>query len=338
MRNPNGYGTVVKLSGNRRKPYAVRKTKGWNDKGHPIYESIGYTQTREEALIMLAKYNENPYDIDLRKTTVEGVYQKWSEREFVKMGESLVKGLRSAWKYCDTVLKLEYRKLRAYQMQECIDNCDKSYATKANIKNLFNHLDKFAFELDIIDKEYSTLLTSPAVPDTTKVPFTEEEIERLWEMKDVDWVDSVLTFLYTGFRISALLALKKSDVDIQNKTLTGGVKTKAGKGRIIPIHPRIYNFIMNRYNTPGGDYLFALNGRACSKTSYYRIWDKLMEQLQTAHKPHECRHTFRSQLDSAKANKVCIDLLMGHKSKDVGERIYTHKTIEELREAINLLK
>ena len=54
MKNPNGYGSVVKLSGNRRKPYAVRKTAGWNEKGHPIYINIGYFSTREEGLIALA--------------------------------------------------------------------------------------------------------------------------------------------------------------------------------------------------------------------------------------------------------------------------------------------
>jgi len=28
---------------------------------------------------------------------------------------------------------------------------------------------------------------------------------------------------------------------------------------------------------------------------------------------------------------------MGHKSKEVGERVYTHKTIQELKDTINLL-
>ena len=55
------------------------------------------------------------------------------------------------------------------------------------------------------------------------------------------------------------------------------------------------------------------------------------------HTPHECRHTFRSRLDSAGANKVCIDRLMGHKSKGTGERVYTHKNIEELRMNIELI-
>ena len=30
MKLPNGYGSVVKLSGKRRKPYQVRKTVGWH--------------------------------------------------------------------------------------------------------------------------------------------------------------------------------------------------------------------------------------------------------------------------------------------------------------------
>ena len=42
MKNPNGYGSVVKLSGRRRNPFAVRKTIGFNEKGHPIYKTIGY--------------------------------------------------------------------------------------------------------------------------------------------------------------------------------------------------------------------------------------------------------------------------------------------------------
>jgi integrase len=63
-----------------------------------------------------------------------------------------------------------------------------------------------------------------------------------------------------------------------------------------------------------------------------------MTRLNMEHTVHETRHTFRSRLDSAGANKRCIDLIMGHKSKDVGERVYTHKTIKELQEAIETIK
>lgn len=81
MKNPNGYGTVAKLSGNRRKPYVVRKTKGFNEKGHPIYETIAYCETREEGNIILAEYNKNPYDIDAAKITMKELFEKFKEKK-----------------------------------------------------------------------------------------------------------------------------------------------------------------------------------------------------------------------------------------------------------------
>ena len=63
-----------------------------------------------------------------------------------------------------------------------------------------------------------------------------------------------------------------------------------------------------------------------------------MDKIGTNKKPHEARHTFETNLDNAKANKKYIDLLMGHKSKDVGNRVYNDKTMDQLRETIGLLR
>ena len=63
-----------------------------------------------------------------------------------------------------------------------------------------------------------------------------------------------------------------------------------------------------------------------------------MKKIDADKTPHEARHTFETNLDNAKGNRKCIDMLMGHKSKDVGNRVYNHKTIEQLRETIALLK
>ena len=40
MRNPNGYGGVSKLKGNRRKPYVARITVGYRDTGSQIYKVL----------------------------------------------------------------------------------------------------------------------------------------------------------------------------------------------------------------------------------------------------------------------------------------------------------
>jgi integrase len=201
---------------------------------------------------------------------------------------------------------------------------------------LFYHLDRFAFELDLIDKCYSQLVTTAPTPDTEKVPFTDDEVNRIWQLQDEPWMDTVLIFLYTGFRISELLALRSENVDLDAGTMKGGTKSAAGKNRIVPIHSRLARIVQNRLSE-GSEYLLSYRGSSVSVTQYRRFWGDLMKKAGMTHTPHECRHTFRSRLDSAGANSRCIDLLMGHKSKGVGERVYTHKTIEELREAIELI-
>jgi len=118
--------------------------------------------------------------------------------------------------------------------------------------------------------------------------------------------------------------------------IKGGIKTEAGKNRLVPIHSKIAGFVHRRVSE-GGEYLFTYKGKKVSTGQYYALWGEVMKQAGLSHTPHECRHTFRSRLDSLNANKVCIDRIMGHKSNDVGERIYTHKTIQELKNTIELI-
>lgn len=211
MRNPNGYGTVVKLSGNRRNPYAVRKTTGFNEKGHPIYINIGYAATKEEGLIMLAEYNKSPWDIETDKITLEELYKLWLEKRAVKLGKSNLNCMKAAYKHCSKYYNIKYKQLKSYQMQDCIDSCGFGHSTQANIKTLFWHLDRFAMELDIVSKCLSDLLTTDPVPETNKVIFSEEEIKRVWDNQQLPFADAVAFFLYTGFRISEFIEINADD-------------------------------------------------------------------------------------------------------------------------------
>jgi len=276
MRNPNGYGTVVKLKGNRRNPYIVKKTKGWNDNGNPIFEIIGYYPTREAGMIALAQYNHTPWNLDGEKTTLGELFKLWLEKKAPKLGASNISALKSAYSHCKRLGGVKYKEIRAHRMQECIDNCGYGYATQGSIKNLFHHLDRFALELDIVSRCYSALLTAAPAPETSKLPFTNAEVARLWDIQHEPWVDSVLVFLYTGFRISELLNLRTENVDLTAETITGGTKTKAGKNRIIPVHSKIL-FHVRRRVSDGGEYLFMFNGQKCQKMRYYAIWKEIME-------------------------------------------------------------
>ena len=336
MRNPNGYGTVVKLSGKRRRPYAARITAGWQDNGRPIYKDLDYFVTREEALRMLADFNGNPYDVDLSKSTLGELYSLWSEQAFGKMSASSVKAITTAYNKTTELRSLPYRQIKKWHMQKIIDAAGKP-ASQAQVKNLFYHLDKYALEQDIITKQYSNLLTADTPPESSKTAFTEAEIAAVWANKDYPYADSVLFLLYTGFRISEALDLKAENINLSEGTMKGGTKTAAGKNRIVPIHPLIAGIVTNRLTNShklGSEFLFTDTGEKLTDFAYRRYWSAFFDSLGFVHTPHECRHTFRSRLDSSGANKVCIDLIMGHKSKDIGERIYTHKTLQELKSAI----
>ena len=225
MKNPNGYGTVAKLSGNRRRPFIVKKTVGFKENGQPIYDIIGYTATREEGNILLAQYNSNPWDVDRAKITLGQLFELWKEKKAPKLGQSNRANLYSVFKYCKLLVHKPYREIKSLHMQDTINTCGKGYATQGVIKNLWGHLDKFAFELDVIQKCYSQLLTSDPTPPTTRTVFTVDEVETIWKHRHEPWVDTVLIFLYSGWRISELLSLKSKDVDLESGTMKGGTKT-----------------------------------------------------------------------------------------------------------------
>ena len=42
-------------------------------------------------------------------------------------------------------------------------------------------------------------------------------------------------------------------------------------------------------------------------------------------------------MNNAGANKVSIQRIMGHASKDITDKVYTHKDIAELKKAVDLI-
>lgn len=335
-RNPNGYGCVTKLKGNRSRPYVVKVTI-YDADANAKQTPVGYAETEEQAYILLAQYNNNPWNVKRDKVTLVELYQQWSKVKLPKLGTSLQSSLKSAFRHCSKYYGLKYRSIRAYQMQDCIDNCGCGYSTQGAIKNLWGHLDRFAFELDIIDKMYSTITTAPPIPDTTRQPFTAEQVAALWKIQSDEWVNTVLIYLYTGFRLTELLNMKTEQVNTQDWSFQGGIKSASGKGRIVPVHTRIRPLVQSLVDQ-GNKYLFTYQGKKISQTQYYTFWKEVMTKIEADKTPHEARHTFETNLDNAGGNRKCIDMLMGHKSKDVGNRVYNHKTIEQLRDTIELLK
>lgn len=348
LKNPNGYGSVVKLSGKRRSPFEVRVNTRMDERYYPIYDVLGRFPTREEALIALAEYNRTPYNVTDRNMTFSQLYEKFYKNKYEYSGkifsQSSKNCTRAAYGYCSALYDLTYSRLRADDFRGILGQISGkgrplSHSMQEHIKNLFTQMDKFALQNDVIEKGYASFASiTVAEDDTPGVPFTTDKLQTLWDNKDIPWVDSILIYIYSGWRVSELIQMPAENINLVQRTFKGGLKTAASKNRIVPIHSKIYAFVDHRIANNHG-ILFSSDEKPVTTAKYTLLFKKTLKSIgiTTYHTPHDCRHTFVSLLDSAGVNQICIDRLIGHASGSLTTRTYTHKTIDELRQAIEMI-
>lgn len=333
MKAPNGYGGITKLSGRRRKPFVVRLTIGHNEKGYPIYKVLGYFKTRAEAMLALADYHKTPYNIDTKNITACEVFE-----EAARVNKRLSKRTMDTHKSVfnkhikPKIGDVPYSTVNLSIMQGVVDSCEKPTA-KMHTRDTFSFMDRYAMEHDIIIKSYSQFVElAQYQSQAARKVFTYEEIAKLWKMeKKGDIIaKTILLFLYTGFRRTELADMTTEN--IKDGCLVGGVKTKAGKNRIVPIHSKIRHIIEEFSKSDG--YLLPRRSTSFFGKAFTSYCEKT---LGTRHIPHECRHTFITELNRRKADQICLDRLVGHASGHVGHDIYTHKSVQELSAAIELI-
>lgn len=369
MKLPNGYGSVHKLSDKkRRKPWRARITTGYvydEEKDRQIrqYKTLGYYETKQQALQALATYNENPYDLDADKITFSECYEKWTEDYFQKIAPSAIRTVEASYKYCSMLYDMRMKDIRTYHLKGCMDDGyiipeigkDKgkkrfaSANTKARMKSMFNLLFDYAVEHEIALVNYARnfsldddVLKEKEKNKKKKIPFTNDEIKILWDNSDFGFTDMILIELYSGWRPQELAILKIADIDLDNDIMTGGLKTDAGKNRSVPIHPLIKDFVKKRYDEAvklKSEYLFndinSQTGINITYDKYRKRFMKIMERFKMNHTPHECRHTFITIAKSNNMDEYILKLIVGHAIEDITEKVYTHRTIEQLKAEMN---
>lgn len=345
MRLPNGYGSVYKLSGKRRKPYIARKTIGWDENGKQLYAIIGYYKTKPEALQALADFNDNPYDLQMSKTTFAEIYQRWYKDEFEDdSNKSTVRSYESAYKKCEKLYNMKMADIRPYHLQDVLDSyTNMSYESVHKIKLLFNKLYRWCMNHDCIKKNYAENLKINVKYESSneRKSFTSDEIKLIWQnVNQNEYISIILILIYSGVRIMELLDLEKEDVDIEQQYFNvRASKTDSGV-RVVPIADKVLPFWKYFFNKSNCKYVFTNeNGGKFSYDNFKkRYWQPFMEQLNLKHTIHETRHTCISQLTMHNANPTIIKKIVGHKSvMSLTEKVYTHIEIKELIDTINLI-
>lgn len=348
MKLPNGYGTVRKLSGKRRKPWMVEKTIGWEPdlKTGKIKQKriiIGYFPTKKEALDALALFNANPYDLNNDKITLADCYEKWAGRKFEKISERTINSYRSAWKHLEAISDFPIKKIKTEALQQIIDDCKLSSSSQLNIKCVMNGCFEYALQNDIVDRNYAQFVQieyTEAVID--RIPYTPKEIEQLWQLvrtEDLLAAKIVLILLYTGMRVNELLKLPHDCCSIREHFLNiQASKTKAGI-RIVPIHDDIFPLIREFYDMNKSMLIVRDTGYKIPYNNFVsRDYKKLNELLGSTHHLHDTRHTFVSQAKAQNLDSVYVKKIVGHELDSVTEKVYTHVPFSALFAEINKLK
>ena len=347
MRFPNGYGSIVKLAGKRRKPFAVRVTAEYEvrpdeQKATQKYKYIGYYEKRADAMRALAEYNASPYNEDAVRLTLGEIYKRWFDQKSTTVSGGTLGHYTSAWTVLSPLVKTPMRDLRLLQLQRVFDECDRTATVQATAKQLAGQLFDYAIKNDICNKNYAKFIDLSKAKDPDRLEhtaFTTEEIERLWDAEPKEpRLSIVLMLIYSGVRVGELLELRKEDVHLDER-LFDIKKSKTDAGiRRVPIHEKTAPFF-ERWLTSGSAPTLITNrqGRPHSYAAYRATdWLETLKPLNLEHhRVHDTRHTCISMLTMAHVDPMLIRAIVGHKGQSLTEDVYTHFDYKLLVEAIN---
>lgn len=331
MKLPNGFGQISKIKKPLRNPYRAMVTVGTAENGRPICKLLkpkAYFKTYNEAYMALMDYHRNPYDLSTAGMTMQELYDKWFERHSQTIGLRTGQNINSAWAHCTGLYKQGIRDLKPGQIKMAIENLEVSDHLKNKIKNIISMMYDYAIEFDLVDRNPAKQFKL-SLKDTEHkhhISFTEDEMNVLWENINLPGLDMVLIQCYMGWRPQELVNIKIEDID--GNFIKGGLKTNAGRNRVVPIHPRIGGLIRARIGSRGQGRLF-LNaaGADMSYSSYHDLFVANIKKLGLSkeHSPHDCRKTFVTLCKKYQVDEYAIKKMVGHAIKDLTESVYTDR-------------
>ena len=209
---------------------------------------------------------------------------------------------------------------------------------------VLNSFYSFLIEEDIIKVNPLENIKSPKLPNKLPNYLTEEEINKLLDIKLEKPYDyrnkAMLETLYaTGLRITELINLKLTDIDLDNCFIR--VYGKGSKERIVPLSDiaiKYLNIYINNYRSLilvdiNSDYLFISNAKKkITRQGFFKILKQQAKicGLTKEISPHVLRHSFATHLLHHGADLRVIQELLGHSDISTTQ-IYTHLANDQIK-------
>lgn len=344
MKRAPGMGTVVKLSGNRRKPYCAKITVSAHDEKQKQI-IVGCFEDPRDAFLALDAYvlEQNGLDPtpamskEVRENrkrrklntepTVDDLFEYVFETRYKLNSESNQKSMLTFYQKLKPLHKKQISTLTIMEVQDLFDRLklDNSSYVMTKLKGILKLVFEEAIRRGIIKPSddfirYINATKKEFKKESKHKPFANGEIKRIMS-DDSDAARMTMVYILTGCRPSELLNLSDDafHLDGDFPYIITGSKTDAGRGRVIPIHPYIASYvaIFNKYKVSAQRF----------RVSFFA---PLMESHKMQHTPYDTRHTFGSLARYFDMDPYCRKKIMGHKMKDLTDDVYTHSYIDKL--------
>ena len=321
----NGQGTVVQLPN---KKWRAVVTLGFDGEKCIRKTKSGF-RTKKEALEYLPILKSEPQVT--KDITLNELYTLWKDKKYASLSKSKQTHYNTAWRRLEKIRFRKIKDLTLEEMQELVDAAPGEYYPKRDIKVLLSHLYKIALKYEYIDKNRAEFIDLPDCETAKKDAFSKAEREVFWNdyQSGNHFTGYILIMIYTGMRIGELYSILKDNVHLDEHYMIGGIKTEAGKNRIIPISDRIFPIVKKCYqNCDNGIIDLKLE-------EFYEQWNSTVQRLPVrALNPHCCRHTCATILAEQGVSAATIKEILGHKNYQTTLG-YTHISLESKLDAIN---
>lgn len=353
-RRAKGMGTIYKDKRYANPWIAVAPPTAKNGRG----KYIGSFKTVKEAQEALEKFRDGKFP-DLYNATLSDVYELWSKHHFEKLRSANgIGGYTAAYKDLAPLHKHKMREIKTTDFQICVDKVAENFSRSKceKVKQLCSQLCKYAMQNDIMDKNYAEFISLPKEQKSEKVTFTDDELHILWQHSDDKRVQVILFMIYTGFRIGEAATILKENVHIKEGYIIGGIKTDAGRNRIVPLPsgiPEIADFVSSWLDEDNNSELL-INATVNSLRQYWfypalselglidppEYDKKTRKQVYKNPRitPHSCRHTFASLSANTDMKPEILQKIIGHASFETTADIYIHKDFKSLNEGMAKLR
>ena len=201
----------------------------------------------------------------------------------------------------------------------------------------------FLIKKSIVNTSPISEVISPKQEKYLPSSMSEDEVDKLLNSPDsnikIEKRDkAMIEMLYaTGMRISELVNLKITDVDMQRCVVK--VLGKGSKERLIPFGEEAYealnNYLSDRDESSSKE-VFLSNRK--TKISRVAFWHRIKiylvrENLKQTISPHTLRHAFATHLLNRGADLRSVQLLLGHSDLSTTQ-IYTHIAKQRLSDVL----